>query len=295
MKRFILVLISLLMTVTCIPCVAANSQSLTIDDNSWKGIYYTNLQRAQYSIPPLTTFSSLYEASRIRAKELTEVFDHTRPDGRSCFTVLTDNNISYSYAGENAAMGNSLSDPASVVDLWMNSPGHRYNMLSSSFAHIGIGYAQASSQHHWIQLFISGTGYSNVGAVPFSTRQYYIGTSLDTIERDCSMAIYAVTNDGTLTYMPLMARFCTGFEPWKRGKQTVNINVFGLKGTMEIELAPGDANHDGTLNTADAVNILKYCAGMISYNSNAKLAADMNGDGKINTADAVSILNICAE
>lgn len=86
---------------------------------------------------------------RVRAEELEELFEHTRPDGSSCFTALDQAGINYRAAGENIAMG--YRSPEAVVEGWMNSPGHRANILNGDFTHIGVGYAP---DWNWAQLFV---------------------------------------------------------------------------------------------------------------------------------------------
>jgi len=62
--------------------------------------------------------------------------------------------IAYKSAGENIAAGQST--PQQVVQAWMNSPGHRANILSRSYTRIGVGYAKGGSQrYYWSQMFIS--------------------------------------------------------------------------------------------------------------------------------------------
>lgn len=66
-----------------------------------------------------------------RATEISSNMSHTRPDGKECFTVLKEMNISYNYAGEN--IGGGYSSPEAVVKGWMNSEGHRDNILDPYF------------------------------------------------------------------------------------------------------------------------------------------------------------------
>ena len=91
-------------------------------------------------------------ASSIRSKEIAKFFSHTRPDNTSCFTVLNQNGISYWYAGENIAMGQPT--PESVVTAWMNSPGHKANILNANYTHIGVGCYEVDGYYHWVQLFV---------------------------------------------------------------------------------------------------------------------------------------------
>ena len=91
----------------------------------------------------------LCKAAQIRAEEIAELFSHTRPDGTSCFTVLKEIGwSSYGMVGENIAMGQRT--PESVMDSWMNSQGHRENILNEAFTAVGI----ARYQNGWVQLFV---------------------------------------------------------------------------------------------------------------------------------------------
>lgn len=113
-------------------------------------IQLVNEQRAQNGLAPLQTSTAISEAAQIRAGELPSLFEHTRPDGRSCFTVLAEVGRRYGTAGENIAYG--YATPEQVVDGWMNSPGHRANILNGSFTAIGVGYNPEGN--YWVQLFI---------------------------------------------------------------------------------------------------------------------------------------------
>lgn len=86
-----------------------------------------------------------------RAQELTQTFSHSRTDGSVCFTVYQEYGVSYSAAGENIAMGQRT--PESVMNSWMNSPGHKSNILSSSFGKIGVGCYYANGSYYWVQMF----------------------------------------------------------------------------------------------------------------------------------------------
>ena len=107
-----------------------------------------NEERAEEGLSPMTTNDTINEAAKIRAGELEELFDHTRPDGSSCFSALNEMGISYWTAGENIAFG--ASSPESVMDMWMNSEGHRANILNESFDTIGVGRVE----NYWVQMFI---------------------------------------------------------------------------------------------------------------------------------------------
>lgn len=110
-----------------------------------------NIERSKAGLSPLTTNATLKAAADKRAQETKTSFSHTRPNGSKFSTVLKEYGISYRTAGENIAYGQR--SPQEVVNGWMNSPGHRANILNGSFGKIGIGVYQSGGVIYWSQLF----------------------------------------------------------------------------------------------------------------------------------------------
>lgn len=116
-----------------------------------KVLELVNIERAAQGLGEMTLDDSLCSAAGIRANELITKFSHTRPDGTSCFTVLRELGISYLATGENIAYG--YMTPEQVMDGWMNSEGHRANILSPKYNKLGVGYVKTGSVPYWVQLF----------------------------------------------------------------------------------------------------------------------------------------------
>ena len=111
-----------------------------------------NTERAKNGISPVHLHTKLSNAAQIRAKEIIQKFDHIRPDGSSCFTVLSEAEIIfYRAVGENIAAGQRT--VTEVMDAWMNSPGHRANILNEGFDSVGIGYVSQGGKQYWVQMF----------------------------------------------------------------------------------------------------------------------------------------------
>lgn len=110
-----------------------------------------NAVRAQHGLAALTVDARVQRAAQVRAAETAQSFSHTRPNGSSFSTALTEAGVTYRTAGENIAYGQST--PQAVVDAWMNSSGHRANILSSSYTTIGVGYTVVNGTAYWAQLF----------------------------------------------------------------------------------------------------------------------------------------------
>jgi len=94
----------------------------------------------------------LLSAAAVRAPELKILFDHVRPNGQICFTAV---NPAYVAAmGENIAQAYSpLPMIENIVNMWMNSPGHRENILRSEFQGTGIGLSYDNGVWNWVQMF----------------------------------------------------------------------------------------------------------------------------------------------
>ena len=112
-----------------------------------------NEHRAAAGLAPVKYSAKLSEAAQVRAAEIEKSFSHTRPDGRYFSTVFAEHGISYRYSGENIAWGQK--SPEEVVTAWMNSAGHRANILNAKFTELGVGYRQnGRGVNYFTQLFI---------------------------------------------------------------------------------------------------------------------------------------------
>ena len=114
-------------------------------------IELVNQERTSRGLQPLLKHDGLMVAAAARARELSQRYSHTRPDGSECFTILWHLGIDYAYAGENIAMGQKT--PEIVMNDWMNSSGHRANILSENFDYIGVGCTMVDGYPYWVQLF----------------------------------------------------------------------------------------------------------------------------------------------
>lgn len=113
----------------------------------------TNQERAKQGLPALKVDEQLSKVARAKSVDMQTkgYFSHTSPTYGSPFDMMKQFGISFRGAGENIAMGQRSSQE--VVNSWMNSSGHRANILNSSFTHIGVGYAE--NGNYWTQMFIT--------------------------------------------------------------------------------------------------------------------------------------------
>lgn len=115
-------------------------------------IRLTNQERANAGLPALIGDAQLSSVALKKSQDMkaNNYFSHTSPTYGSPFDMMRDFGVSYKTAGENIAQGQRTAQE--VVQAWMNSEGHRKNILSKDFTHIGVGHEQ--SGNHWTQMFI---------------------------------------------------------------------------------------------------------------------------------------------
>ena len=111
-----------------------------------------NEARRENGLQPLAASGALSRVARAKSQDMVDqrYFDHNSPTYGTPFQMLTSFGISYRTAGENIAYGQRT--PQEVVSGWLNSPGHRANILNASYTQIGVGYV--ANGNYWTQLFI---------------------------------------------------------------------------------------------------------------------------------------------
>ena len=133
-------------------------QVLTIptEDNEAKSfeaevVRLVNIERKKAGLAELKHNWELSRVARYKSEDMRDkgYFAHNSPTYGTPFQMMKSFGISYRTAGENIAKGQTT--PAAVVNAWMNSSGHRANILNPSFTEIGVGYA---SGNYWTQMFI---------------------------------------------------------------------------------------------------------------------------------------------
>ena len=112
-----------------------------------------NAVRAENGLRPLSVNWELARVARYKSEDMAanRYFSHTSPTYGTPFQMIRSFGLSYRTAGENIAYGQRT--PAEVMDAWMNSSGHRANILNSSYTHIGVGYCERGN--YWTQMFMS--------------------------------------------------------------------------------------------------------------------------------------------
>lgn len=122
----------------------------TQSDFATQVVKLVNAERAKAGLSALASDALLDKVAVAKVKDMSNnnYFDHQSPTYGSPFDMMKQFGVTYSYAGENIAKGQKT--PQEVVTAWMNSAGHRANILSKNFTHIGVGFYNG----YWAQEFI---------------------------------------------------------------------------------------------------------------------------------------------
>ena len=128
------------------------SGSTSVLDYEQQVVTLVNAERAKYGLAALTLGETLCGYARVKSQDMHDqgYFSHTSPTYGSPFDMMRAFGVSYRTAGENIAMG--YATPAAVVEAWMNSEGHRANILSANYTTLGVGYVADGG--YWTQWFI---------------------------------------------------------------------------------------------------------------------------------------------
>lgn len=232
MKKRIGIMLAALALCFLFPLTAVAKETPTdiCNTNEWEVLKIVNKERMNQKLEPISTFNAIQSACDVRTQEIARLFSHTRPNGQSCFSVLKEKKINYWSAGENIAAG--YQSPAHVMDGWMHSPGHRANILTSSFNHCGVGFGYGGSYGtDWVQLFVGGCKPTSITvAGPISSAKPGM-----TIE-DMNLYLEIKCSDpshGT-SYCPINSKMCSGYSVSKTSGQTVTVKYQGMSTSFNV-------------------------------------------------------------
>ena len=173
MKKMLSIVAAAVIAAVGVPCIGANAagvsaptfteQTMTLSESELSDYanqvaVLVNKERSAKGLNPLRVLPKLQTGAQIRANEITQEFDHVRPNGTACFTIVEEVGLDYYYVGENIAAGQT--SPERVMTAWMNSEGHRSNILDPEFMYIGVGVTQKGNTIYWTQEFLKYIEYS---------------------------------------------------------------------------------------------------------------------------------------
>lgn len=253
------------------------ADKLSVSQQEWDVLKLVNRARYLNGKPLLAMPNELQRACNIRENELTELYEHKRPNGKSVYTTIPAP-LNKGAAAENIACNQYSA--AQVVDDWMHSPGHCANILDKAnygLAYMGVGFIN-SRPRYWVQMFTTNRGFTNVT------------TSAGTLTFPSANAMqkeYLVCTDkeGVVSYLPIDVRAMT------KDGNSYTLELVGYTVTLTIANSDPklDVNGDGWADITDMACLYTYLStGDISgqHTESEFLAlADMNGDNQVNILD----------
>ncbi len=129
-----------------------SEQQSSLSEFEQQVVNLTNQEREKAGLAPLEVDSELSKVAQAKSEDMRDnnYFAHNSPTYGSPFDMMNQFGVEYQTAGENIAKGQQT--PEEVVNAWMNSEGHRKNIMNGSFTHIGVGYVEEGNI--WTQQFI---------------------------------------------------------------------------------------------------------------------------------------------
>jgi uncharacterized protein YkwD len=191
----------------------------------------TNAERQKYNLAPLTLSSQLGQAAQGHADDMANnnYFSHTGLNGSSVSDRVRATGYSYRSVGENIAAGQRT--PSEVVQGWMNSPGHRANILNSGYTQIGFGYSnQGSSTYgtYWVQVFGTPSGTSTDTGT---------GTGTDTGTGTGNVLTSGVATTGSLAYYTYQEYTITA----QANQTELSIDLYNLSADLDLYVKKGQS------------------------------------------------------
>lgn len=158
-----------------IPGMSVKISGKAYYDYAFQVLKLVNKEREKEGVSPLIMDEELLSVAMQRAAEINVYFSHTRPDGSECSTSIS--NVSLPVFGENIAAGQT--SPTEVMNCWMNSSGHRANILFENYNAIGIGCYKAGNCLYWVQIFGQKATIDKASKTNYKDRQKTITVSAD--------------------------------------------------------------------------------------------------------------------
>jgi hypothetical protein len=202
-------------------------KDISVSNDEWELLRLTNKERYKAGVGTLVMVPPLQDAGDIRSKEIVIVMrkDHLRPDGTPYHTAIESSFANSRYTSENCIKASAT--PAQSIKGWLNSDGHKANMLNSQWCYFGCGMTEAEGMKHWVQMFTTGNG---VQSAETNTGSYHFNTLTDMEEA----YLICTTGEGLKAYVPLDADYM-----FKNGNQ-YTIHLMG----KSVSVTVGDNNSE---------------------------------------------------
>lgn len=241
-----------------------------------------NAMRMKNGLEPLQTAPLLQKMCQERADELTKSYSHSRVNGDAWYTILTDYGIDTNcFAGENIAAG--YDTPEGVVEGWMNSAGHRRNILNTNYEYfaVGVSYYENDPEYYfyyWDLILLS----SDSG---FEDSYTPLATVIPETEQTTTTTLQTTSLTTTTVTSLLSSNLTTTI--------TAMITVPKTSTTLAYDYNYGDCNTDGVVDLRDAIFLGKYLSGQVAMTRIQLINANCNqidGTEVVDERDAQSIM-----
>lgn len=162
-------------------------------------VNWTNVQRANFGLSTLRQSPKLNEAARLKVNDMfaRQYFDHVSPSGGDISNLAQAVSYEYLNIGENLALGNYENDQA-VVQAWVDSPGHRANILKPSYTEIGVAVlrGQFEGKTTWlaVQVFARPLASCPQPDAALKAQIAVLETQIDSLKRDAEQKLYEIEN-----------------------------------------------------------------------------------------------------
>lgn len=298
MKKCVSLILTVLFLLAAMPVSAADVSeyqifdlTVAVEENYDEiaaEIEILNQERAAHGLSPLVLDPQLTAWAMQRAAECTLYYSHTRPNGSDCFTVL-GGKYQYGGAGENIAIGQRSAEEV-MVD-WMNSTGHRENILRAGYTSVGLGCVESvDGFKSWVQLFstVSGTSHTPSGTVyredvPVAAYNTVINCWW-VLEKEGEWQVGDTVSGGLLAVnggFPYSATLITGGYTVTSSSDCVRINE---DGTMTA-VKEGKATITATMGSGGGQVTAEITVTVVPSDTPVVILGDANGDGKVNNRD----------
>lgn len=251
-----------------------------------------NAMRTENGLDPLQTAPLLQEMCQERADELKTSYAHTRANGDAWYTILTEYGIDTNcFAGENIAAG--YDTPEGVVNGWMNSAGHRKNILNTNYEYfaVGISYYKDDPEYYFyywdLILLSSDTGFED----SYTPMTFFFPTEPEQTTTTEQTTTILTTLQTTTTFPTTTTPTTLTFTSTQSNSSTTTAPVTAT--TLPDSCNYGDCNTDGVVDLRDAVFLGKYLSGQIAMTRIQLINANCNqldGTEIVDEKDAQSIM-----
>lgn len=251
------------------PVQASESGQVTVTgeryySKAWRILELVNQERAKAGLPALVMDRDLLDAAMQRAFEISVNFSHTRPNGEEFQSAFEASRWAM---GENIAAGNT--SPEAAMEAWMNSDGHRSNILDRDFVCIGVGAVNVNGKYYWVQCF-GGTLKETA-----SRNNYQDGRASAHISFDQTLASVRLCVNKNVLYLGGTAKASLCFEDVLGEVPVANDTLLFQSSNPAVCTVDAGGNIRGVGIGTAAINLVSPTDGSVLASANVTVTLDL--------------------